>query len=533
MRFFPFNIFTRRKSPAPVAVQNHGNDRTTPFGTGNNGMQTNAAYMPLNRLETMLPFERRNALASSRFLDNNLALVGALNDSTVQFAIGDGIVSHAATDDPDYDDAADAFINQYFESVEFDITGEQTMAELTPVVVRAMVVDGDSGAANILMRDAKGMPIGDPQIQLFRSDQIGDGDGKNLFAGEKLLQGIARNSVGRATRYRVLKDASIVSPGSPAYWDYRPQDFSLIIDRKRIQQNRGMPWCHRATKNGFSMMDISTLVEMSEYVNALFAAIITTPDGETPEAFERFLVSKGSPTVTTEDANGTPKAKAFAQKFVEIFGGAKVPVFPQGTKLEAYQSNRNTAAFSGLMDYLAIMLGLSYGVPPSFVWPMALASAKPDTRKELSQASWYFNRVLVIAYRRFYKPKRDWLLQWGLLTGKLNNGKGPRNKADYRQAVFYGPRDVTIDERYFHKTWMDRLEAGQGTEQEYCALQSQYWKVIKRQRFKEVKYAMDLAEEMGVPYDRVHALKPGQQFTDPNADPALQEQQQQQLDNAA
>ena len=474
------NIITRVKSwfggSSKAAICNDASATAvpTPFGTGNNGIQTNASFWPAKRLNEMLPLERRSALASSRYLDNNLAIVGALNDSTVKYSVGSGVSSHSSTDDPEYDDAADRFIASFFESTDFDIAREQSMHELVPVVVRGMVVDGDSGAAKILPRDGNGLPAGDPQLQLFTSDQIGDGDGQSLFAGEKMIQGIGRSTVGAATRYRVLKDSSAYAGALP-YWDYRPQDFMQILDRKRIQLNRGMPWCHRATKNGFSMMDLSSLEEAAAYVNAVFAAIITTPDGETPEALEKFLIQKMSgPTATTEKVEGTPEQKQFVRRFVEIYGGAKVPVFPAGTKLEAYQSNRPSTVFTGFMDYLATQLGLSYANGlPSFVWGIAGANSKPDTRKELAQVSWYFNYVLLIASRRFIKPTRDWLLQYGLLTGRLNNGKGPRNGADYRLARFHGPRDITIDERYFHKTWLDRLAAGEGTTEEYHALQGQ------------------------------------------------------------
>jgi hypothetical protein len=231
-------------------------------------------------------------------------------------------------------------------------------------------------------------------------------------------------------------------------------------------------------------------------------------------------------TATTEKTEGNPTQKAFVQRFVEIFGGAKVPVFPQGTKLEAYQSNRNTQAFSGMMDYLAVNLGNSYGIPPSFVWPIAQVSSKPDTRMVLAQAGWYFNYILLITVRRFIKPTRDWLLQWGLLTGRLNNGKGPRNGADYRLCTFHGPRDITIDERYYHKTWLDRLAAGKGTEEEYFSLQGQNSETQAMKRIAEIARRKKWCKDAGVEYHgEFIASAPGVQIGSGKAgteDPALQ-----------
>ncbi len=502
----PLTVITRLRSAwrdtraGLAAIKNFAGTgaRNTPFGTGSNGMTTNATWMPLNRLNQPLPYERRVGMQNARFLDNNFALVGALNDSLTSYSIGDGVMSYAATEDPEYDAATDFFINAFFESADFDVAGEQTMHEMVPVAVRGMFVDGDAGAAKILPRDANGLPAGDPMLQLFTGDQIDDGDGKGLFPGEKMNQGIGRNSLGRAIRYRVLKEAT--NGSTPPYWDYKKNEFMLLLDRKRIQLNRGIPWCHRATKNGFSMLDLTALEEAAAYVNALFAAIITTPTGETPESLENFVVQKVSSTTTQKANDGTAEQKQVLKKFVEIFGGAKVPVFPAGTKLEAYQSERPSTVFAGFLDYLAVLMSLSYVMPPSFIWTGSSSTTKPDTRKELAQASWRFNYIFLLAVRRFVKPTRDWLIDYGLLTGRLNNGRGPRNGASPYQATFHGPRDITIDERYFHTTWLARLAAGKGTEEEYFALQGQNGDREALKRIKEIARRKRWCKDHGVQY---------------------------------
>lgn len=506
----------------------------TPFGTGSNGMSTNATFMPLNRLNSMLPYEHRSAMATSRFLDNNLALAGALNDNSIRFALGSGVNSYGCTGDPDYDANADRFYNGLIESIEFDVEGEQSFYEMLPVLGRGMLVDGDSVGGMILERDDQGRPVSDPQLQLFSADMIGNGDGKNLLPGETMQQGIGRTSAGRAIRCRVLKDTAAITPGSRPYWDYGRGSFIQIIDRKRVRQNRGIPWCHRATKGAMSMLDLQALAEISEYVNAVFAAIVTTPTGETPEALEAYITGSMG-LVSGQTPNGTPEKKAVHKKFIEIFGGGKIPVFPEGTKLQSYQGSRDPKIFSGHMTYLAMQLGLSYGIAPSFVWPLAMD--KPDTRKELAQVSWYFNFILLIMIRRAIKPVRDWILLYGLLTGKLNNGRFPRNGADYRLCTHHGPRDITIDERYYHKTWLDRLAAGKGTEEEYFSLQGQNGDTQALKRIAEIKRRKKWCVDAGVLYHgEFIQTAPGTQIgnpNDPHADPALQEQQQQQMDAAA
>lgn len=481
-----------RLKRATAAFLNAG---STPFGTGSNGIGSNATFFSLKQLQEMRPYERRECVKNSRLIDNQLGICGALNDGSIRYAIGSGINDYANTGDPDFDASANRFMESIWTSNNFDITEEQNWYELQHVIGRSILVDGDLGIAKILNRDNFNRIIGNPQIQLFTTDQIGDGDGKGLWNGETMLEGVARDHVGKATRYRILKNSGI---GSGSQWDYQKKDFLLVMDRKRVALNRGMPWCHRAQRNGFSMMELSALEEAAAYVNALFAAIITTPTGESPEALEAYLLQYLTGT-TTQANDGTPEQKQVAQKFVEMYGGAKVPVFPQGTKLEAYQSNRPSSTFNGHMDYLVHLLAGSYGVPANFIWAIAGRSG-PETRMTLVQAQWYFNFIVMLMIRRCIKPIRDWVLLYGILSGKVNDGKPPKNGAHYTLARFHGPRDITIDERYFHKTYLERLAAGEGTSEEYHSLQGQNGRDQNFRRIDEIAETKAYCKQRDVEY---------------------------------
>lgn len=494
---------------------------STPFGTGGNGITTNAAFTP-RQLHQMKPYDRMQAIKTSRWLDNNLAIVGALNDASVSYAIGNGITDYAATGDPEFNQSADSFLRRLFESTTFDIAEEQCMAELQCVAARGMLVDGDAGIGKILPRDAKGNITGTPQVQLFTSDQIGhEGTLGGLFfnaqLGSEWQEGIRRNAVGKAITYRTIKGDSRFLTGPTGYWDFQARDFNLLLDRKRIQLSRGIPWCHRAQRSGQSMLNLGALEEAAAHINALFAAIITTPTGETPEALEAFIVDSYG-TNTTEKTDGTTEQKAVLQRYVEMMGGAKVPVFAEGTKLEAYNNNRPSTVFSGHMDYLVTMLALSYGMPPANIWPMIGAGKGPDIRMTLAQSSWYFNRILMIVVRRFVKPVRDWCLLYGLLTGKVNGGRPPRDGSDYTLATFHGPRDITIDERYYHRTWLDRLADGKGTEEEYFSLQGQNADTQALKRIKEIARRKQMCKDEGVEYHGEYIqAAPGTMIGSPNA----------------
>lgn len=109
----------------------------------------------------------------------------------------------------------------------------------------------------------------------------------------------------------------------------------------------------------------------------------------------------------------------------------------------------------------------------------------------------------------FVVPMLDKVLMYGLVTGWCNCGRMPRNGADYRTARFRGPRSSTIDERYFYRTWLDRIRAGLGTEEEFYAEQGKEWSEEQRQRVLEVKNLRCLCNELGVPYEKVRESMPG------------------------
>jgi capsid protein len=497
----------------------------TAFGTGNDGIKTSVTMLPSGWLHEMRPWDRRECIKRSRYADNNLGIVKALNEGIVDYSLGSGVNAYACTGDPQFDSAADKFTEEWFENPALDLCGEQCFYELVPVAARAMVVDGDMGNSLLLAKDPSGRPFKDamPQLQLFLSDQIGDPISMQDQGKDGWYEGVKRNSFRKALAYRVLKNVpgTLMSMNSTlSAWEYDARDFILLLDRKRIGMGRGIPWSHHGQGNAFSMMDLAALKDKQEYFNTYFAAVIEGGDGSIREALDT-LSTNGTPQDLADITSaGASTTKRIQRDFLNFFGGGAVLDATGGGKLNFIQRQSDNGAFVNHMSWLVTNYCLGYKIPPSLFWAIVGVGSGPERRMTLAQAQWVFNSFLTLITRRLVKPVRDWLLLWGLLTGRLNNGKMPRTGADYRSATFHGPRDMTIDERYFHKTWMERLKDGNGTAEEYFSLQGQNGKKQRFRRIQEIKEDMDECDRIGVPYDRYKALQPGQQFTDPNADPA-------------
>lgn len=495
----------------------------TPFGTGDNGVRTNVAWMTLPSLQAMKPRERLESVRTSRYLNNRLGLAKALNENSVLFSIGEGVFAYAATGDPEFDASADRFLDALFEDTNVDVTREQNFYDLQQVAALAMLVDGDCGTAKILRRDANGAIVGEPQLQLFTTDQIGN-DGTEGY-DSRWREGVLRDDVGAALRYRVLKEY-VPGVSQRRSFDYAARDFLLVLDRKRIGLGRGIPWSHHGHDNGMAIMDLDALEKAAAYVNSFFAAWIETPTGETPEALEEVIMQRLHSQTTEQDVSGTltTQTEQVTRRFMNLFGGGAIPVFKQGESMKTWKSDRPGPVQTGYMTWLAQQYAIGYKIPPSMVWLIA-GGTGPENRVSLTQANWFFRSLMRLVVSRFAKPVRDWCLLYGLLAGKINGGKLPKNGADYRLARWRGPKDMTIDERYFYKTWLDRLKDGKGTEEEFYALLGQDADQQARKRIEEIRDRMEWCKAAGVPWEYYVASMPGQNIAAP-VDPALMEAMQ-------
>jgi capsid protein len=501
----------------------------TPWGTNSTGRGTDPR-MPVRALQDMKPVERQTSITRSRFIANRLGLGRAMIEGSTRYAINEGIIGYASTGDKEFDDSCNRVVDDIFEGHDeksCDIAGALNHYEQQEVICPAMMTDGDCGVAKILVRDTNGRvpQTARPQFQLFATEQIGD-ESMYAFAaqsptGPQWREGVQRDEFGRVLKYRILSETAPGYPHSPLGWrqttftEFQASDFMLVLDPKRIGMSRGIPWTHHAQNSAITMMDLKTLEESAAYLNAFFGAVITTPNGEIPEGFESEVFRRRNTRTTDNASTGTTDKEVF-RKYANFMGGAMIPVLKEGEKLEMVKSERPSVTFTGFMDWLVNDIAWGFGVPPSYVWAIAGRSG-PETRLTLQQAQWFFKFIMRRMIARFCKPSRDFVIKWGLLTGRINNGRPPRNGASPFLCRWRGPRNITIDERYFFKTWLDRLDKGLGTEEEFYAELGLEAADIRRTRVDEVADWLQLCKDRGVPYELVREGTPGSSNSGMNA----------------
>lgn len=490
------------------------------WGTNYTGRGTDGAAFPMRSVQDMKPMERRISITRSRFMLNRTGLGRALIEGSGRYSIGSGLTSYSATGDPEFDSSCDRVLDGIFEASEdntrIDFAGQLNWYEMQEVIAPAMMTDGDCGVAKILGRDLNNRIVGEPKLQMFATEQISDGTTAtwNSFgSGVGWREGVLRDEFQRVQKYRILREPA---PGYPntlgglamgKYAEFEARDFMLVLDPKRIGIGRGLPWTHHGQPSAITMMDLKTLEESAAYVNAFFGAVITTPDGEIPEGFETEIFRNRAKKVNQKKGTGTNDSELM-RKYANFMGGSLIPVLKEGERLQMVKSERPSLTFTGFMDWLVNDIAWGFGIPPMWVWAIS-GRTGPETRLTLGQADWFFRFIMRRMISRFGKPSRDFAIRWGLLTGRINNGRPPRNGNSPFLARWHGPRKITIDERYFFKTWLERLDKGLGTEEEFYAELGLEASDVRRARVLEVKDWLELCKEHNVPYELVRAMTPG------------------------
>lgn len=514
------NALAALRGTSPQNVADTGGS-PTPFGTGvRTGTNISLTARQLNE---MTPYDRQQAMKDSNFVFNRLGIGRSIVKSCKRYAIDGGLIPYSVTGDQAYDDSCDKFCDSVFESNQFDVTGEHDFYGLQQVGATGVMVKGDVGAAKILARNAKsGSIISGPQIQLFQAEQITNGS-PGFAAGmasavDGWREGVRYDELNKRTAFRVLIQPSVpmtfsLLAQSMQTAEFKASDFLLWLDAERINQGRGHPWMQTGTGSAMRIIDLVELESKVALLNSFFGAYIKTPTGELGEGFEH-LPTRREKTGQNKKTDDITEKKG-TRTYAEFFGGAAIPVLAEGEDMGFFKNERPSLTFTGFIDWLAADIAAGFGVPISFVWALA-GRTGPDVRFTMNQGDWFFREIARITIGRFARPVREWVIQYGLLTGRINGGRPPANGASPYLARWQLPRKASIDERYFFKTWMERIDKGLGTEEDFYADLGGAGDAghYREQRAKEMADWMRLADKYKVPLQLLLRQTPGQNMFD-------------------
>lgn len=500
------NAVARREAAHPAAINTTRpqastySDGTT-FGNGTTGFRTRSSAT-LSELRDARPTERRDAVKNSRFLAAKIGFVKALYQNTVLYAIGRGMMPTSGCTDGDWAAQADDLFYQWASRKTFDIRESNNFFATQKIVGADVMRDGDVGAAPVRDLD------GEPRVQHFPSDLIGDVAGESVFvpAGSRARwrEGILRSSVGTPIAYRVMRDPTqlLGLTDSRAYWDYPARNFWHISKDHTLNSNRPLPWIHHGDQSALNILDLNTLEMQAAKLNSFFAAAIKVANADQSDmlaAMREMMTSETETVNTGADANGVATTKSVERSYLNLMGGAGIPVLGPGEELQFFKNERPSTTFSGFIEYLLADIAVGFGIPIQFAWGLT-GLAGPHARLVLQQADWFFQEVAEMVVSNYCQPIWE-----SFVADQMNRGilRAPAAGTNWRSVQWQGPGSMTIDKGRDGKLYLEMVANGMGRRTAWHEMTGKHGKTELQKTVAEIRYIMQLCEEAGVPVEYV------------------------------
>jgi capsid protein len=470
---------------------------STPFGNATTGYRTRSSSSLLE-LRDAQPVQRREAMRNSRFLAAKLGIIKALHQNTTRYSIGRGLMPSSGCRDEEWAQMADELFYEWASRKSYDIRAEMTHFEAQKIILPDVIRDGDAGAVPV--RNF----FGEPAVQHFPSDIIGDSAGESIFKtnpGWRWREGILRNSIGAPVAFRVLRDwrDRQSDPQARAYWDYPAQNFWHVGRNQTMHANRPLPWIHHGDQSAIQILDLNVLEMQAAKLNSYFAAAIKVTENGMPAGIADLLTKETESIQTGRDAEGNAVTSQVERSYLNLMGGAGIPVLEPGEELQFFKNERPSTTFAGFIEYLIADIAIGFGVPVQFAWGLT-GLAGPHARLVLQQADWFFQDVADVLVTNYCQPVWE-----SFIADQMNRGllRPPTPGTNWRSVQWQGPGSMTIDKGRDGKLYLEMVAVGLGRRTAWHEMTGKHGKTELMKTVKEVRYIMDLCDESGVPYEYV------------------------------
>jgi capsid protein len=490
-----------------------GGDAVT-FGNGSSGYRTRSTAS-MTDLRDPRPIERRDAIRNARFLRAKLGVVRALVEGTARHTLGGGLMPKSYCADEEWAKEADSDFLEWASRKQFDIRDGMNFFRAQKVVFPDVQTDGDAGAVPVRDLD------GNPRVQHFPGDLISDAPGASVFIGEgsgaRWRDGILRSSVGTPIAYRVMREPvqRPVLNGARAYWDYPAANFWLVQRPDRLNANRALPWLYHGDQAAVNILDLNVLEMQAAKLNSYFAAAIKTGEsGDLPSGIQEMLEREMQTVPDGTDEDGQPKTKEVERSYLNLMGGAGIPVLDPGEELQFFRNERPSTTFAGFIEYLIADIAIGYGVPSQFVWGL-VGLGGPTARLVLQQADWFFADCADVMVSTYCQPIWE-----SYIADRMNRGllRPPAPGSNWRAVQWQGPGSMTIDKGRDGKLYLDLVKNGMGTRGAWFEMTGKNGPAELKRVVREVREIIELCAAEGVPVEYVlgdQAAKLAAGATDP------------------
>ncbi|WP_354437497.1 phage portal protein [Paenibacillus sp. DS2363] len=423
--------------------------------------------------------ERALIRARAQDLEHNSDIVGGILNAFERNVIGTGIMLQAKIPH-DVTGNASGELNQEIERLwkEFckpeniDITGTQSMEEMTEMLLRRYNVDGGICAVKVYVNDSD-FPF---KIQLRSVDELNT----LLVPGEnkRIVEGIELDDFNRPVAYH-FKKASDGYFHNPAESVRIPaKDVIFLFDKKDPRQVREISRLATAMNRIKDANQYIEAISIKERVLACMSVFIkkSTPTG----GVGRGVRGGGGSEV---DYSGLSLAPGMVG---ELNPGDEVQtVIPTG------QASNTRDFLSTLVRMIAAGLGLSYEAVSRDLSQVNYSSA----RQGLIEDRKLYKKMQNMIINRFLRPIYLEFLESMYLTGKIDLPLLAENKKKYTSHVWVPPGSTWIDPLKEAKANETALSSNQDTLARICAERGEDWRDVVIQRAAEINLINELIGE--------------------------------------
>jgi len=428
-------------------------------------------------------YDRISLMKSARWAVNNSGIASRTVRGTARFAVGNGLVPQAQSEDHAFNKAAEQLFEDRYSGTPFafDRGGQYDFYTCQAPLVESMITDGDVFAQ--LVKSESGTPM----ARFFGGEHIGDGNRKPSDE-KRLFDGVLVNDENKPTRYRFLPDPHDYSTST----DIPAEDIIHIYRPHRLGALRGMSWLAAAVSR---IQDIREAME-----NELLAAKLNTKIGLTIESNDAQSIGLGSSRANKVLGNGEQ------YNVDKLFQGVGHIQLKPGEKLNAHTFDRPNRNLPTFVEFLTRDIAYGIGVSPEVIWSMA-GLGGTASRAALQDADVFFGGVRLLLEQRFCVRFWRYAIWHFIRSGEL-----PWPGNDWFRVAFVPPQKVSVDFGRDTAAMLKMLEAGYLSPRQYFNSFGQdvdeQTDDIIRGKARRKKRVQEIAQEEGVDLEYLEVFPP-------------------------
>lgn len=460
-------------------------------GARDNPARSGTIWFPIDSSRELVERDRVELVKKHRSLRNNLGFLRGINRTTVDLAVGWGLVPMPGSGNREFDRRAKAYWKRNTARKRWDVTGRDNQAMMQRLVLSEVQTDGE--IFKVKIRD----DFGNPQRQLIKTEQVGNSGKEDK--NENWVNGVLLNSLQRPLRYRFLKrELPGTKPQDRRFEDRLAGEVCHIFERERTVQVRGLPWGYAGINDLVDALDLIVFEKIAHKLNAAIIGSIKSSNGEMPASFRELMGEVKAPTTESDTRE--------AVRFLDIHG-SMVPLFKDGDGLQFHHQGRSVINVNEFVALLFNLFSIGYGLPPDFLWGMSRLGGA-SVRGVTDLAGRFFERVMMMMIEHDCQPDYEDVIGTGILAYQYPRDfpgveplEPPPGLTGWNVVEWRGPKNVTVDKGRDGRVYLELMRAGKMTDQEWWTMSSEDPDEMRFKPAEELQEKLRDWKERGLPED--------------------------------